>query len=547
MKRFVLVWVCLLVMSYGIADAAILVVSSDGDNVTKITLESARTSADCAGKTVVVNTALTQLQSNLSGAWPTDRALKIENGGSIANSTPFTVYGPFSAGDYKVFNGAGLVVVNHPNPLWWGAVADYTTDSWTGFNAAVVSARSNGQTNVVIPNGYYKLGHQLNVSGVSIIGSGEVGTVLSPLAGFTDASLLLLDGTTAGGASDSKYEGFRLEGNSINTAAIKSSGVAVYNTFENIRINDFNGTDSVLFTSLGLGDRPAVNTLINVHVNGGTGNGFTLASGLSYDFINCAAENIGGIAFNVTSSVASVSESVFISPYIENPGTHGIVLNNTSDIKVITPTIIGYDHATSGTIGQGVLMTGCYFCEIDGGSIESPPRGGSYVYSVSGGARNVIRNAPSTASPTKVNISTASVLVSNPYNQLIASLIPISTYNASTINANTTTYIMPFTGLVGAESSCKMVAPGQMNVVTLSALSTIDPTGVQYYSITLMKNGSPTGLTLSLSTSNYAAAISKSAEIYYNNTDTFSIQVSTSSSAATLTAGALRVSLGLMQ
>ena len=62
---------------------AILVFSPNGTYVTKPTLEAARTSADCAGKTVVVTTALTAAQSAITAAWPADRALRVEKGGSI--------------------------------------------------------------------------------------------------------------------------------------------------------------------------------------------------------------------------------------------------------------------------------------------------------------------------------------------------------------------------------------------------------------------------------------------------------------------------------
>ena len=54
------------------------------------TLEEARTSAFVAGKTVVVTSSLTEAQSNILAAWPADRALRVEKGGSINPSTAFT-------------------------------------------------------------------------------------------------------------------------------------------------------------------------------------------------------------------------------------------------------------------------------------------------------------------------------------------------------------------------------------------------------------------------------------------------------------------------
>jgi len=99
----------------------VLVLSPNGEYTKLATLEEARTSPFVAGKTVVVTTPLTEAQSNITAAWPADRALKIEKGGSIANSTAFSINGPFSAGNYQVFAGSGSVVFRAGsaiNPEW---------------------------------------------------------------------------------------------------------------------------------------------------------------------------------------------------------------------------------------------------------------------------------------------------------------------------------------------------------------------------------------------------------------------------------------------
>ena len=87
---------------------AILAFSENGKYILKPTLEAARTALSCAGKTIVVTSALTQAQSNITAAWPSDRALKINYGGSVANSTDFKINGKFEASGY-VFKGAGQV------------------------------------------------------------------------------------------------------------------------------------------------------------------------------------------------------------------------------------------------------------------------------------------------------------------------------------------------------------------------------------------------------------------------------------------------------
>lgn len=76
------------------ANAAILVMSQDGTYTTATSLSSAATRADCAGKTIVVTSALSSSFSNISSAtvhsWPSDRTLRVNTGGSINPTTKFT-------------------------------------------------------------------------------------------------------------------------------------------------------------------------------------------------------------------------------------------------------------------------------------------------------------------------------------------------------------------------------------------------------------------------------------------------------------------------
>ena len=120
---------------------AILVFSPNGTYVAKPTLEAARTSADCAGKTVVVTSALTAAQSNITAAWPKDRALEVRKGGSIANSTDFTINSSFSAGRYQVFAGTGAIMgLGEIHVDWFGAQSDGSADSTNAINKAVACA-----------------------------------------------------------------------------------------------------------------------------------------------------------------------------------------------------------------------------------------------------------------------------------------------------------------------------------------------------------------------------------------------------------------------
>ncbi len=128
---------CLFCLLFSVnCNAAILVFTGTGTTsvyTTKLTLEAARTSADCAGKNVVVTSDLTQAQSNISGAWPTDRKLKFE-GGSIANSTAFTINSIFNSDRNNIFKGSGQVYFGKGStlevyPEWWGG---FNTSTGTG-------------------------------------------------------------------------------------------------------------------------------------------------------------------------------------------------------------------------------------------------------------------------------------------------------------------------------------------------------------------------------------------------------------------------------
>ncbi|MEI6207883.1 MAG: right-handed parallel beta-helix repeat-containing protein [Desulfuromonadales bacterium] len=94
----------LVLLACGSANAAILVLSPNGRYKQVATLEVARTSPDIADKTVVVTSPLTRTQSNIMGTWPADRMLRVDKGGSIANSTAFA------------FAKGGVTEVT---PDWW--------------------------------------------------------------------------------------------------------------------------------------------------------------------------------------------------------------------------------------------------------------------------------------------------------------------------------------------------------------------------------------------------------------------------------------------
>lgn len=162
-----LILVILALCFAGNAQAAILCESLNGGSpYIPASLSVAATSNSCRNTNVVVTSALSAVQSNISSAtlhaWPADRALKVEKGGSIANSTQFTINGPFSAGGYQVFTGSGRVlfgngIVDKTIPQWFGTnTTPGVTDMTTAFQKAIDSLPANGGL-VYVANGTYLL------------------------------------------------------------------------------------------------------------------------------------------------------------------------------------------------------------------------------------------------------------------------------------------------------------------------------------------------------------------------------------------------------
>lgn len=176
---------------------AILVFTGAGSSsvyTTKTTLEAARTDDDCVGKTIVVATALTQAQSNISGDWPSDRMLEIKLGGSIANSTAFTFADGrmFTAGEYHVFKGAGTISgLREADPEWWGV--DGTADD-VQINAAI-NAITQGRVRLRATN-YNCANFIFLKSDIELVGVGRYKTTLTqigtgaPWTGFAAPSLV---------------------------------------------------------------------------------------------------------------------------------------------------------------------------------------------------------------------------------------------------------------------------------------------------------------------------------------------------------------------
>jgi hypothetical protein len=246
MKRILGLILAFVALSAIPSHAAILVFSPNGTYTTKPDLTTAATAADAAGKTVVVTSALSAVQSNISSAtvhgWPVDRALRVEKGGSIANTTTFRLNGPFSTGDYQVFAGSGTVTgLKEARPEWFGAAGDGTTDDTAAINAAVQATNgwvkfTHGKTYIISPATPMTF-----ASGATFVAFPMKSNMLIDLTGST---LKLKNGYSTDGApkrgeffgattalSNIIIKGGTMDGNGANNKISPSRGSGTYNRY----------------------------------------------------------------------------------------------------------------------------------------------------------------------------------------------------------------------------------------------------------------------------------------------------------------------------
>jgi len=168
--RILLVLAALLCGCGSPAPAAILVQGANGTYTLKSTLAEAAVAADAAGKSVLVTTALSAVQSNISSAtlhaWPTDRTLQFSTSGSIANTTVFRHPGSTKhwPEDRQLFTGAGRVYLPTSRPEWFGAVMDDLVDDYAATQKAF-----NYCKEVLFRKGVYLYGTNLVASSTMLV------------------------------------------------------------------------------------------------------------------------------------------------------------------------------------------------------------------------------------------------------------------------------------------------------------------------------------------------------------------------------------------
>lgn len=255
MPQIIYLILILLGMSASPAISAILVLSPDGSFTTKSTLASAATDPDVAGKTVIVTSALTADQSNISTAtlhaWPSDRVLKVEKGGTIANTTKFVINGTFIAGLYQTFAGSapvsfGAGSVAEVSPEWWGAKAD-GLDSSANVNTAAIHAAVATRKPVRFASGEYihngitiEDSTAANMDGVTLLGSGWLNTTLT--CKRTGIDNIRFNSTNSYFQYLTIHD-LSIKGNGSNGCGIYGNGIVWWN-FQRLHIHD-NGSHGI--------------------------------------------------------------------------------------------------------------------------------------------------------------------------------------------------------------------------------------------------------------------------------------------------------------
>lgn len=287
MKKFIFIVCAVLTLSIQ-ADASILVFSEDGSFSPKATLSEAATALDAAGKTVVITSALSAVQSNISSAtlhaWPGDRKLTVAKGGKIAPTTKFVIA-----------NGGADSV----KPDWFGV---NTTPGTTDMTAAIKLALATTRNVEFEANTYGHTGGLVQstagqkVSGASygLIGYATSGTVLKKLSGT---------GTSYEMASHSgTLENISFDNNSLAGTGILANQHRMI--IRNIEIGGVAGTSYAM-------DFQSVNTSLveNIHIRDGnyggisaTGTDALLYSTLKNIFIGTMG---GGYAMTLVDTIGT--------------------------------------------------------------------------------------------------------------------------------------------------------------------------------------------------------------------------------------------------
>lgn len=458
----------------------------------------------------------------------------------------------------KIFTatGSGVVVMYGAVavlPEWWGT--NGTTD-YAAMAAAVACARGAGQGIVLLSFATYTLETlPLNISGVSVIGPSDIGCIIKRGNTATGAQMILLDGSTAGGAARMRYQGFQIDGNSSGNAnanvCLCLVGNVINNDFNTIQI--MNSKTGGMKLSLGAAARPNVCSFTNLQIIAGSGYGIEIAAGTTLHFKTLDIEIMAGIALNITGADEAPGRLTFEDFDIERSGDGAIdavvVAGNADRVAFIRGNIQDYGNS-AGTAGNGINVSAGRRVTIDG--VDIAARAGASVATHRkivigvGSSTCDIKNHSFTFGTDIEDNSTSSVYSND---SIGFQGIPMSNAaaffgEAVSVAAGQTRYIGGASVVSATETNVRTLFSGRGNFGDMWAESTGLPGGTDTYTITLMKNGVATGLTGALSNAG-GGIIHITASVAMAPGDYYSIKVVNSATGATVNAGNLHITLGI--
>lgn len=311
-------------------------------------LSTAKASSETAGKTILIATSTSINTATI----PSDRALRIENGGSInvASGKTLTINGPVETGSYQVFPGSGTVIgLKKAEPEYFSVnTTPGTTDMTTALTKAIVAAAGTGK--VILTNTYRTTAIVPVLSNTIIEGNGKI----------------LVDYTM-----------------SVNTGALEMRGTIGSAVLLTANVDDVNDVAVAVASNTGfaVGDLVAIGqttvaalpiTIMEVSaLSSTTGISFDSPIGTAYTTANGAYVKKITPVSNVTIkdiTFAQGGNSSYTYNYIYYSGAKNIAIDNIKavDQQGNTAGVIGGDHGYNFVIQNNSATADVPFTDDDG-------------------------------------------------------------------------------------------------------------------------------------------------------------------------------------
>lgn len=366
MKKFLLAFFSILLFS-GNSSAAILCQSlSGGAPITVTTLATAAVSPSCKNTSVVITSALSAVQSNISsatvpgGRWPTDRTLEVRKGGSINPTTKFT----------------GL---QYAVPEWFGA---NTTPGTTDMQAAIQKAVNAASVVKFLPTTYLvSVGVEIPAN-KTIQGAGKYLTVIK----LADSSAETNQATAGNGgvfkaftASNITIKDLTVDGNRTNQASLYRAHNIYFhkgshNTVKNV-YSKSSSHESITFWGSTHGTVEDCHTYDNINsgISTALATDYTLGTAPDYaaqseyfTAIGNYSENDGNGNAAAKSFATGLSINSRFSTITNNKiyraGLAGIAIGH------ITAGSVPNQDASYSTFADNIIIEGGYLSEASGGT-----------------------------------------------------------------------------------------------------------------------------------------------------------------------------------